>query len=170
MMQEHEPSRAGTPRGCLPFVLAGLVVLAAIAVGTIFLARQIKIGPFDEEPQEEIYFITEYHAYVAEADRTDAHGEPLSDVLAILRRDRENYHAPKIRQQGDTEELRLNIGAFATEEQRAELSRAELSIPDALKAQLLTRDMRVRVLVHSRARDSRLLAAVSIPRADGGGS
>ena len=170
MMPEAEPSRAGTPRGCLPFVLAGLVVLAAFAIGTIFLARQIEIGPFDEEPQEEVYFITEYHAYIARVDRTDAHGAPLSDILAILRRDRENYHAHKIGQQGDTEDVRLNIGAFATEEKLAELSRAEMSIPDALKARMLAGDVQVRVLVHSRARDSRLLVAVSEPPTGNSGS
>lgn len=161
MMPEQEPSRAGTPRGCLPFVVAGLVVLAVLAIGTIFLARQITIGPFDEEPREEIYFITEYHAFIAKEDRVDNRGEPLTDVLAILRRDRENYHLHMIRQQGDTEDLRLDAGAFATEEKRAELSRAELSIPDMLKARMLTGDMRVRVLLHSRARDPRLLVAVS---------
>lgn len=161
MTPASKPSHAGPLRGCLPLAVAILIILAVVAIGTIFYARQIDIGPIDDEPLQELSFVTEYDAHIAKADRTDDSGAPLGDVLAILRRDRENYHTHHIRQQGDTDHARTPVDTFATDEMRAQLSSAELSIPDALRAQLPTRDTNVRVLVHRRAHDARLLVAVS---------
>lgn len=154
--------------GFAPFVLASGLALAAIAFGLIIAARQIEIGPFDEEPSEMVDLVTEYDASVTKADRTDERGTPLGNVLAILKRERENYYRSNYRQAGDRETASPDIRAFATEDKRAELLRAELSIPDALKAQLLVKDMRVHVLVHRRARNSRLLVAVSAPAGESG--
>ena len=162
-MPDKEPSRAGTQRGWPPFVWAAVFALAVFAAGTIFVAQQITIGPFDEEGSPgDIRFATEYRAFIVPADRTDDRGAPLTDVLAILKRDRENYHQFQVRQSGDTADVSSAGGNyFAHEMSRADIASAELSIPNALKDRLLVHDTNIHVLVHERNLGPRLLISVS---------
>ncbi len=142
--------------------MTALVVLTLLAAGMIFFGRQIEIGPFDEEGESDVVFVTEYFASLTAEDRTDSAGNALVETLAILRRDRENLHQPPPDPSGSTPDTRSSEDSyFATASRRVQLGDAILSIPEDLEDRLLTEDVDVRVLVHSRAGDARLLVGVS---------
>ena len=149
----------------MPFLLVAAVLLLMLVIGTIIAGRQISIGPFDEEPPNDAKYVAEYRATLAAPDRTDEIGRPITDVLDMLRRDRDNVYANAIRQRGDGDDSVAARKFFARAANRAALSSAELSIPDALRTRVMAGQAEVRVLIHRRDRDGRLLVAVSVPPA-----
>jgi hypothetical protein len=144
---------------------AAMIIIALLTVAYIFFARSLTLfhEPFDVE-EANISYVTAYDAFIAAEDQFDANGAPLTEPLAILRRDRENFHGRNIRQAGDTVD-RDDAGAsyFASARHRDEIGQATLSV--ALPVDTPTQDQMTSIgtLLHIEVhkRDGKLVLSVS---------
>lgn len=156
---------SGPPKGWQPFAWAAIAISALLLVAYILVARSLALfhEPFDVE-EVAISYVTEYDAFIADEDRLDAKGKPLIDQLAILQRDRENFHTRAIRQHGDTADRDTEgVSFFASARNRDEIGRGTFSVAlpvdTPTQHQMTAAGTSLHVRVHRR--DGRLVLSVS---------
>lgn len=156
---------SGPPRGWRPFVWVAMVITALLVAAYIFSARSLTLfhEPFDGE-EVNISYVTAYDAFIAADDQISADGKQLTEPLAILRRDRENFHGSDIRQAGDTAD-RDNDGVsyFASARHRDEIGGGVFSVALPVDTPTQAQMTSIGTLLHIEVnrRDGRLILSVS---------